>query len=291
MLATGSYSEYLAKANAPRQRNTALDRSHIVGRAGVENGRLRHIQERMALSTKTTRRAIAKAAARLRATVSARTPEPLRRRISPIIHFADMLVVDHLVIRLAFPNRHKIGEGAWRAAQPLPHQIAYASRLGIKTVVNLRGQLDTATYAYEREACRRAGLKLVDFRVRSRTAPEIEELHGARELFRSVEYPILMHCKSGADRVGLMSVLYQHVHLGRPMSEAIKQLSLRFGHIKQANTGIIDYFFERYMADNAREPIAFFDWVETVYDPDEMRSTFKSNSFANRLVDRILKRE
>lgn len=245
----------------------------------------------MALSTKKTRRAIGEAAARLRRAVSARTPEPLRRRISPVVHFGEMLLVDHLVFRLFFPNRHKLGDNAWRAAQPLPHQIAYAARLGIKTVINLRGQQDNATYAYERDACRRAGLKLVDFRVRSRTAPEIAELHGARNLFCSVEYPILMHCKSGADRVGLMSVLYQHVHLGVPMTEAIKQLSLRFGHIKQANTGIIDYFFQRYIADNAKSPIAFYDWVDTVYDPVELRQSFKSNSLANRLVDRVLKRE
>lgn len=245
----------------------------------------------MALSTKKTRRAIGEAAAKLRRAVAARTPEPLRRRVSPVVHFSEMLLVDHLVFRLFFPNRHKIGDNAWRAAQPLPHQIAYAARLGIKTVINLRGQQDNATYAYEREACRRAGLKLIDFRVKSRTAPEVGELHGARELFRSVEYPILMHCKSGADRVGLMSVLYQHVHVGVPMTEAIKQLSLRYGHIKQANTGIIDYFFERYLADDAKSPIAFFDWVDTVYDPVELRQSFKSNSLANRLVDRVLKRE
>lgn len=245
----------------------------------------------MGISTKKTRRAIGAAARRLGAAVAARLPEPVQRRIRPVVHFGEMLVVDHLVFRLVFPNRHQIADGVWRAAQPLPHQIAYASRLGIKTIINLRGQNDSATYAYERDACRRAGLRLVDYKVRSRTTPSVEELRGARALFQTVEYPIMMHCKSGADRVGLMSVLYQHVHLGMPMTEAIKQLSLRYGHIKQANTGIIDYFFQRYISDNANEPIAFFDWVETKYDANEMRRTFKSNSFANRVVDRILKRE
>jgi uncharacterized protein (TIGR01244 family) len=245
----------------------------------------------MAISTKRTRRAIGAAAGRIRAAIAARLPEPLHRRIAPVVHYGDMLLFDHLVFRLVFPNRHKISTDVWRAAQPLPHQIAYAARLGIKTVVNLRGHQDNATYAYEREACRRAGLKLVDFKVKSRTTPTLDELRGARDLFKTVQYPILMHCKSGADRVGLMSVLYQHVHLGIPMTEAIRQLSLRYGHIKQANTGIIDYFFLRYIADNAKQPIEFFDWVETVYDPEEMRRTFKSSSLANRLVDRILKRE
>ena len=31
---------------------------------------------------------------------------------------------------------------------------------------------------------------------------------------------MLMHCKSGADRAGLMSVLYRHLHEGVPIEEA-----------------------------------------------------------------------
>ncbi len=85
-----------------------------------------------------------------------------------------------------------------------------------------------------------------------------------------------MHCKSGADRAGLMSVLYRHLHEGVPIEAAKKELSFKYGHIRQAHTGILDYFFERYIADNAARPMPFFDWVDTVYDPDELRSTFRS---------------
>lgn len=246
---------------------------------------------RLLNSQKRARRAIWAAVAGMRASIAERTPAPIRRRVSPVLHYGEMLLLDHLVFRLAFPNRHKVSEKVWRAAQPLPHQIAAAKRLGVRTILNLRGQFDIATYVYEREACRRAGLKLVDFRVKSRNAPTLEELRGARDVFQSIEYPILMHCKSGADRVGLMSVLYRHLHDGVPMHQAIDQLSLRYGHIKQANTGIIDYFFARYIADNEHQPIAFFDWVETAYDPAELRRSFKSSTWANRLVDSVLKRE
>jgi protein tyrosine/serine phosphatase len=240
---------------------------------------------------KRAKRAVWSAAADVRRAVSVRTPEPIRRRVAPVVHYAEMLLLDHLVFRLFFTNRHKVADGVWRAAQPLPHQIAAIARMGIRTVVNLRGASDLATYAYEREACRRAGVKLVDFSVKSRRAPSVAELRGARDLFGSVEYPILMHCKSGADRAGLMSVLYRHVHEGVPMDVAIRHLSLRYGHVAQANTGIIDYFFARYIADNARQPIAFFHWVETVYDRDELQRSFKSSGWANRVVDGLLRRE
>ena len=45
------------------------------------------------------------------------------------------------------------------------------------------------------------------------------------------------------------------------------------------------------MADNAKSPIPFYDWVETVYDPEELRASFKSNTWADRIVDRVLHRE
>jgi hypothetical protein len=88
-----------------------------------------------------------------------------------------------------------------------------------------------------------------------------------------------------------MSVIYAHVRKGIPISEARQQLSLKYGHIKQADTGVLDAVFERYLADNAESPIAFWDWVDTRYDPDEVNRTFKANSVANRLVNGILRRE
>ena len=68
-------------------------------------------------------------------------------------------------------------------------------------------------------------------------------------------------------------------------------MSLKYGHIKQADTGVLDYFFERYITYNRETPIDFFDWVETVYDPVEVRNTFRANGLANRLVNSILRRE
>ena len=37
--------------------------------------------------------------------------------------------------------------------------------------------------------------------------------------------------------------------------------------------------------------MSFFEWVETVYDPDELKRTFRSKGWANRFVDSVLRRE
>ena len=219
------------------------------------------------------------------------TPAWLRRVAAKPASYFDMLFIDHGIFRVAYGNRHRIDADAWRAAQPTPKQIKAIARSGVRTIVNLRGERLCGSYWLEQAACQRHGVKLVNYQVRSRAAPSIEELRGARQLFETVEYPMLMHCKSGADRAGLMSVLYQHLRGGVPMEEAIKQLSLRYGHIRQADTGVLDAFFERYLSDTKTRPMPFFEWVETVYDPDELKSTFQANGLANRLVNSVLRRE
>ncbi|MGI9524100.1 MAG: fused DSP-PTPase phosphatase/NAD kinase-like protein [Hyphomicrobiaceae bacterium] len=220
------------------------------------------------------------------------SPEWVKRNLGPVASYCDMLFLDHGIFRLIYLNRHRIaGTDAWRSAQPAPHQITSIAKMGIKTIVNLRGERLCGSFWLERSACARHGIKLENYQVRSRAAPSREELLGARDLFQRIEYPILMHCKSGADRAGLMSVLYLHVHEQLPIEDAIKQLSLKFGHIRQAETGVLDYFFERYMAHNRDNPIAFYDWIDSYYDPVEVKESFQSNGWADRLVNSVLKRE
>ncbi len=245
----------------------------------------------MARTSKRAKRALRGALGAGRDAVLAVTPQAIRDRLAPAARYLDMLLLDHLVVRLLFPNRHRLSPAAWRAAQPLPHHIRAIAGKGVRTIINLRGALDTATYALEKEACARAGLTLVDFRVRSRAAPSRAELMAARELFERVEYPILMHCKSGADRVGLMSALYLYLKHGVPIAQAKGQLSLAYGHFRQADTGILDYFFERYLADTAEQPMPLYEWIETVYDADELKRSFLAKGWANRIVNTVLRRE
>lgn len=240
---------------------------------------------------KTQRRAIRRKVRDWRQAIAAASPTWLKRAAGPTVQYADMLLVDHGVFRLLYLNRHRLGGGAWRSAQPAPHQLARLAKDGVKTIVNLRGPRVCGGYWLEQQACERLGLTLVDYQVRSRAAPSKEELLGARDLFRRLEYPILLHCKSGADRAGLMSALYLIAHEGVPVAEARHQLSLRFGHIRQADTGILDFFFERYLADTASAPMPFFDWVERVYDPDELKASFEARGWANVIANRILRRE
>jgi protein tyrosine phosphatase (PTP) superfamily phosphohydrolase (DUF442 family) len=227
----------------------------------------------------------------LRQGIVDRSPAWARNAFGPVVNYADMLLVDHGIFRLAYLNLHRLGASAWRSAQPAPHHISRIARLGVRTVVNLRGARVCGSYWLEVEACRRHGIKLVDYQIRSRAAPSREEVLGARDLLLGIEKPVLLHCKSGADRAGLMSTLYLIAVEGVPVDEARRQLALKYGHIRQSDTGMLDHFFECYLAETADRPMPFFDWVERVYDADAVKRSFAAKGWANVITNRILRRE
>jgi protein tyrosine/serine phosphatase len=205
--------------------------------------------------------------------------------------YIDMLFIDHGLLRMIYSNRFRVGKQVFRSNHPTPLGVGHAARNGIKTIINLRGENDFGTNLLSSEACVKYGVKLIEFRTHSRKLPTKETINAAKVLFEEVEYPVLLHCKSGADRAGLMSALYLILHEGHPVSEAKKQLHWRYGHFRQARTGILDFFFDTYEKENAREPIDFLTWVNEKYDPATMNAAFKSRSWANTVVDSILRRE
>jgi protein tyrosine/serine phosphatase len=219
-------------------------------------------------------------------------PASLRGRLGPLGDWSDMMFVDHGFIRLAYLNLHRISPRMWRSAQPGPDAIRRLAERGIKTIINLRGERNCGSYILERRACAARGMALVDIPVNSRSAPEPDRLLRLQQIFREIAYPALLHCKSGADRAGLVATLYLNVHEGLPLAEARRQLSWRYGHVKQARTGVIDYFFDAFERDNADTGRTLMEWVtSTDYDAGALTAHFRSNVLANALVDFVLRRE
>lgn len=213
------------------------------------------------------------------------TPEGRRRAE------ADLMWGDHGFLRAAFQNFHWISPEMARANQPSPKQIARYAEDGFKTIINLRGDSPTSYYLLEREACAKHGLALIDAPLGSREAPSKARVLRAREIFETIAYPALMHCKSGADRAGLMASLYLHFRLGRPIAEAAQQLDLKYLHVKQGKTGVLGFFLESYARETEETGKSFLEWIEQDYDPARVQAAFMSQWWANALVDKILRRE
>ena len=199
---------------------------------------------------------------------------------------------DHGFLRLKFRNLHRISDEMFRANQPSPEHIeGYARELGIKTIINLRGESAKGYYLLEKEACARNGIELVDFQMFSRDIPPPENVLAAKKLFDSIAYPALMHCKSGADRAGIMAVLYMHFRKGQPIAEALEMLSRKYLHIRQGKTGVLDFFFETYLAEGASNGLSFQEWVEKGYDRAALKAQFLKTRKSKLNVDELLRRE
>ena len=207
-----------------------------------------------------------------------------------LVDWTELILKDHGFLRLYWHNEHEIAPDMWRCNQPSPSRIRKAADRGIRTIINLRGPRADGGWRLEAEACDRYGLTLMDFTARSRAAPDKQMLHAARALFDEIELPAMMHCKSGADRAGLMAALYLLIAEKRPAREAARQLAWKYGHVKQAKTGLLDAFFAAYFPYED-QGMGFFDWVDDVYDPAAITRECKAKGWAVRLTDSILHRE
>ncbi|MDP8921100.1 MAG: sulfur transferase domain-containing protein [Pseudomonadota bacterium] len=221
----------------------------------------------------------------------ARWNKPIQGPAGRVRAWAHMLLADHGVFRLLYLNKHKVTDRLWRSAQPAPHQIAALAAEGVRTIINLRGGREHGSWQLQKEACERLGIHLVEFVVRSRGAPDRDTLLKAKDFFDKVEYPAVLHCKSGADRAGFVAALHLVVYEGKSIDEAQRQLSMRFGHFRFSKTGILDAFFDMYRREGEAKGVPFLAWIETQYDARALEQSFRPGFWSNLLVDRIMRRE
>lgn len=199
---------------------------------------------------------------------------------------------DHGVLRQRFGNLHRVGGDMWRGNQPSPQRLARLKEMGFRTILNLRGtQPGRPYYDLEHHAARKLGLTVIDLPWGSREAPFVERIERLIEVFEQIEYPAFMHCKSGADRAGIVAVFYKLLHEKAPFEEAVGQLSFRYGHVRQGKTGMLDHFFDLYRQRNARDPIDFLTWVRTEYDRQACHDGFMASWWGSLITEKLLRRE
>jgi protein tyrosine/serine phosphatase len=205
--------------------------------------------------------------------------------------WVDSLFIDHAVFRLIWDNLSPVSAGQlYRCNHPTPQRLRRLQRsLGIRTVINLRGQTQSGSDALSRDAARRLGLEFHDMALESRGAPQVDRILRLHHIFQTMRTPAIMHCKSGADRAGIAAALWVLLH-GGTAAAALQQLSWRFGHIKQARTGILDAFILRYQREGeGRKP--FLDWVREDYDEVALKRDFRANGLASFVNDWVLAHE
>jgi tyrosine-protein phosphatase SIW14 len=144
------------------------------------------------------------------------------------------------------PNFHKVSDRLYRGGQPLAGGIKKLSELGIKTIINLRGE-DENTRAEQKEA-EAAGLHYFSVALAGLSRPDDRQVARALEIIDDPENgPVFLHCKRGSDRTGTVVAIYRITHENWT-AERAKSEAKEYG-LSWMEFGMKDYisdYFTRY---------------------------------------------
>jgi len=205
-----------------------------------------------------------------------------------------MLFLEHTFITIFRPNFHKVDENLYRSSQLNPWQLKKViKKYNIKSVLNLRGENNNNDIILQKEKkiCDELNVDFISYRVYSRAIPTYETIKKLYEILTTSNYPMLIHCKAGADRTGLVATLYCHWVKKREIKDINQLKFFPFGHIKYSKAGLIDFYFdnyEKYIKNN--DNISLLEWTKSI-EAEELGKKFKSNNFADIINNIFLKRE
>lgn len=137
-------------------------------------------------------------------------------------------------------NFHAVEEGAfYRSAQLGKNELRQVVHdHQIRAILNLRGAHPGQRWYDDELAVSKAlGVAHYDYGLSAHrlvTDGQIGDLLG---IIRNAPKPLLVHCKSGADRAGLVSALYSFAIERKSKDEADAQLSLIYGHFPYLTSG------------------------------------------------------
>ncbi len=203
----------------------------------------------------------------------------------------DFLFVDFGILRLLWKNDRWVSPRLLRMNQPYPSDVRRAFKHGVRAVLCARNDPRHGGHALVAETCAQLGLVYAHLPLGSREAPAKDVLMQVPALFASLPTPVLLHCKSGADRAGFVAALWRIVMEGHRVRAARAELTLRHLHIRASRTGILDAVFEAYLADHPQEDVPFMAWVAQAYDAQAITQRFKAKGWADWLDRVVLRHE
>jgi hypothetical protein len=160
-----------------------------------------------------------------------------------------------------------------RSAQPTTRLHEWIRDHQLRAILNLRGGR-AADWWYDAEvrAAEAGHVAFYDLPLSATRRPSRRELLMLIDTLNSCPYPLLIHCKSGADRTGLAAAVYLMIQRGESPERAKQAFSLEHGHIPLGGTERLHEPIDEYAAwlaarRLAHSPERFRDWVKSHYDP------------------------
>jgi len=154
------------------------------------------------------------------------------------------------------PNAGKISDALMRGAQPSEQGLAELKKLGVTTVVDLRGNRGPVTR--ERAEVEALGMRFVGIPVNGWSAPSNAQVAEFLKLFQEdPKQKIFVHCYFGQDRSGVMVAAYRIAQQNWTAEQAMAEM-YSFGfhnHLYPSMKSYVRRFPATFGADPAFVPL------------------------------------
>ena len=154
------------------------------------------------------------------------------------------------------PNAGKISETLLRGAQPSEQGLVELKKLGVTTIVDLRG--NRGPVARERAQAESLGMRFIDIPVSGWSAPANAQVAEFLRLFQQdPTQKIFVHCYFGSDRTGVMVAAYRMTQQNWTADQAVEEM-YSFGFHYRWYPGMKSYvrrFPATFAGDHAFAPL------------------------------------
>ena len=163
----------------------------------------------------------------------------------------------------------------YRSAQPTKNLRPLIAANQIASVLNLRGgSMRDPWYVDEVATTQELGVAFYDLSMSATKRPSRSQILTLLDLFRRCKYPLLIHCRQGADRTGMAAGLYLLSERSLPPERAMAEFTISHGHVPLFGPEHLHEPFDEYAGYLTTEhlthsPEQFRDWVEHHYVADD----------------------
>lgn len=137
---------------------------------------------------------------------------------------------DHGWIRAIYDNYFVIDEKLHRSSHPSYSTLKKAASLGVTQVISLRHPGKISYQLLEEIWTDRLGLKFVSYSMSASDISDPSTYLNILDQINNNRGKTLIHCKSGADRSGLVSALYLLNQSMPQIQKSLQMLNWKFGH-------------------------------------------------------------
>lgn len=179
----------------------------------------------------------------------------------------------------------------YRSSQPdMPDLESWIGEKGLKTIINLRGgREDERWFIRERELAVKHGITLHNFRLSPHQLPGYLDLTSILEILMTAERPLLIHCRHGVDRTGLVSALALAIEKDPPLRELKDHFSWKYGVLPfYMSTG--PYFFSLYekwleKTGSSHSLATLLSWIRNDYVDGQGNMEYSIGSVNGKILE------